>query len=147
MNPLFHPSVVGAGADRMDPALLASTHWTHWEDLKNIYGVGSDGYARQTWDNVGVQYGLEALTDGKITPQEFLDINAKVGSWKDPGHMVQEGQPFLPVGDLRPVEPPQHAPQLRRRRDTGAAPRGRPERDARRVHPRAVLRRRHRHAR
>jgi len=102
MNPLFHPSVVGAGADRMNPALLASTHWTHWEDVKNVYGVGSDGYARQTWDNVGVQYGLEALTDGKITPQEFLDINAKVGSWKDPGQMVQEGQPFLPVGTFDP---------------------------------------------
>ena len=102
MNPLFHPSVVGAGADRMNQALLASTHWTHWEDVKNIYGVGPDGYARQTWDNVGVQYGLGALTDGKITPQEFLDINAKVGSWKDPGQMVQEGQPFLPVGGFDP---------------------------------------------
>jgi Tannase-like family of unknown function (DUF6351) len=102
MNPLFHPSVVGAGADRMNQALLASTHWTHWEDLKNIYGVGSDGYARQTWDNVGVQYGLQALNDGRITPQEFLDVNAKVGSWKDAGQMVQEGQPFLPVGGFDP---------------------------------------------
>ena len=61
-----------------------------------------DGYARQTWDNVGVQYGLKALTDGNITPQEFLDLNARVGSWKDPGQMVQEGQPFLPVGGFDP---------------------------------------------
>ena len=31
------------------------------------------------WDNVGVQYGLQALRDGHITPLEFLDLNAKVG--------------------------------------------------------------------
>ena len=96
MNPLF--GTAGAGTERMDPAVMAAVHWTHWEDVKNVYGVGSDGYARQTWDNVGVQYGLQALTDGNITPAEFLQLNGKVGSWKDPGEMVQEGAPFLPVG-------------------------------------------------
>ena len=100
MNPLF--GTAGAGTERMDPAVMAAVHWTHWEDVKNIYGVGPDGYARQTWDNVGVQYGLEALKDGNITPQEFLDLNARVGSWKDPGEMVQEGRPFLPVGTFDP---------------------------------------------
>jgi hypothetical protein len=100
MNPLF--GTAGAGTERMDPAVMAKVHWTHWEDVKNVYGVGPDGYARQTWDNVGVQYGLKALTDGRITPAEFLDLNAKVGSWKDPGDMVQEGRPFLPVGELDP---------------------------------------------
>jgi hypothetical protein len=94
MNPLF--GTAGAGTERMDPAVMAAVHWTHWEDVKNVYGVGPDGYARQTWDNVGVQYGLQALTDGNITPAEFLDLNAKVGAWKDPGDMVQEGAPFLP---------------------------------------------------
>jgi Tannase-like family of unknown function (DUF6351) len=77
-------------------------HWTHWEDVKNIYGVGPDGYARQTWDNVGVQYGLQALKDGNISPQEFLDLNARIGSWVDPDEMVQEGQPFLPFGTFDP---------------------------------------------
>ncbi|HWM12222.1 MAG TPA: DUF6351 family protein [Solirubrobacteraceae bacterium] len=100
MNPLF--GTAGAGTERMDPAEMAAVHWTHWEDVKNVYGVGSDGYARQTWDNVGVQYGLEALTDGKITAAEFLHLNATVGSWKDPGEMVQEGRPFLPVGTFDP---------------------------------------------
>jgi hypothetical protein len=100
MNPLF--GTAGAGTERMDPALMAKVHWTHWEDVKNVYGVGPDGYARQTWDNVGVQYGLQALVDGKITPAEFLQLNATVGSWKDPGEMVQEGRPFLPVGTFDP---------------------------------------------
>ena len=70
MNPLF--GTAGAGTERMDPAVMAAVHWTHWEDVRNVYGVGPDGYARQTWDNVGVQYGLKALTDGNITPAEFL---------------------------------------------------------------------------
>jgi hypothetical protein len=94
MNPLFGSA--GAGTERMDPAVMAAVHWTHWEDVKNVYGVGDDGYARQTWDNVGVQYGLKALTDGNITPAEFLHLNATAGSWKDPGDMVQESLPFVP---------------------------------------------------
>ena len=26
--------------------VMAAVHWTHWEDLRNVYGVGADGYAR-----------------------------------------------------------------------------------------------------
>ena len=81
---------------------MAAVHWTHWEDVKNVYGVGPDGYALQTGDNVGVQYGLKALTDGNITPAEFLHLNATIGSWKDPGEMVQEGAPFVPGGTFDP---------------------------------------------
>ncbi|MGH9235806.1 MAG: DUF6351 family protein [Acidimicrobiales bacterium] len=68
--------------------------WTHWGDTRNIYGVGDDGFARVPWDNVGVQYGLEALKAGVITPAEFLDLNAQVGSWKETADMVPEGFPF-----------------------------------------------------
>jgi hypothetical protein len=116
MNPLFGSA--GAGAERMNPAEMAAVHWTHWEDLRNIYGVRPDGYARQTWDNVGVQYGLQALRDGHITPQEFLDLNAEAGSWKDPGEMVQEGRPFLPVGTFDPWS----ARNMRLSPDDGATP-------------------------
>ena len=83
---------------------MAKVHWTHAEDVKNVYGVGSDGYARMTLDNVGVQYGLKALKDGKITPAEFLNVNARVGSWKEPKDMVQEAFPF-------PAPPPPMPPQ------------------------------------
>jgi hypothetical protein len=130
MNPLFHPSVPGAGIERMDPAVLAATHWTHWEDVKNIYGVGPDGYARQTWDNVGVQYGLKALKDGNITPQEFLDLNARVGSWKDPGEMVQEGRPFLTVGSFDPWS----SRNMRLSADGGVTPAPRREGDIAAMH-------------
>jgi hypothetical protein len=55
------------------------------------------------------------------------------------------GGAAVPAGRrLRSLELAEHAPQPRRRRHTGAASRGRPGRDARCVHPRSVLRRRHR---
>jgi hypothetical protein len=79
----------------------AGVHWTHVDDLVNIYGTDADGYGRNPWDNVGVQYGLQALRDGVITPTEFLDLNAKVGSWKEPAQMLNEGFPF--VGGFSPA--------------------------------------------
>ena len=86
---------------------VLAIEWTHWADLVNIYGVGDDGFARSPWDNVGVQYGLEALVDGNITAEEFLKLNATVGGWKDAADMVQEGSPFFPPGviDLENWDP------------------------------------------
>jgi hypothetical protein len=72
-----------------------NTDWTHFEDAVNVYGVAADGFAASTWDNVGVQYGLGALVSGFLDADEFLDLNANVGSWKDEPDMVQEGCPFL----------------------------------------------------
>jgi hypothetical protein len=37
------------------------------------------GFAGLPLDNVGVQYGLEALTKGQITPAQFVDLNDKIG--------------------------------------------------------------------
>jgi hypothetical protein len=78
-----------------DPAVHGPVEWTHWGDLVNIYGTDATGFARSPWDNVGVQYGLEALTSGAITPEQFLDLNANVGSWKQSHEMVQEGCPYI----------------------------------------------------
>jgi hypothetical protein len=74
--------------------------WTHAGDLVNIYGTDETGFARRPWDNVGVQYGLQAVLDGVITPDEFLDLNAGVGGWKQSAEMVDEGFPF--AGPLTP---------------------------------------------
>jgi hypothetical protein len=41
-------------------------------------GLGR-GFAAVPTDNVGVQYGLRALRAGKITPAQFVDLNAKIG--------------------------------------------------------------------
>jgi len=75
---------------------IAAIRWTHYDDLRNVYGVDATGAARPTWDNVGVQYGLNSLKAGLITPGEFLHLNWFIGGWKHPSQMVQEGSPFLP---------------------------------------------------
>lgn len=82
------------------PGIMDDVQWTHYDDLRNIYGLDDNGYPRTPWDNVGVQYGLQALTAGVITPEEFLHLNTYIGGWKHPSEMVQEGFPFL--GDPTP---------------------------------------------
>jgi len=37
--------------------------------------------ARQTGDNIGIQYGLNALLAGAITPEEFVTLNEKIGGF------------------------------------------------------------------
>jgi hypothetical protein len=74
---------------------IAAIRWTHYDDLRNVYGVDASGAARPTWDNVGVQYGLGSLRAGHITAEEFLHLNWNIGGWKHPSDMVQEGFPFF----------------------------------------------------
>jgi hypothetical protein len=93
MNPLYGQA---PNQQNYEPQSdIAKIRWTHYDDLRNVYGVDATGAARPTWDNVGVQYGLRALKEGKITPQEFLHLNWHIGGWKHPSQMVQETFPFL----------------------------------------------------
>ena len=39
----------------------------------------SDGFAKRPLDNVGLQYGLQALNAGLITADQFVDLNSNVG--------------------------------------------------------------------
>ncbi|HET6214994.1 MAG TPA: DUF6351 family protein, partial [Micromonosporaceae bacterium] len=109
---------------QMDPpGVMLTVHWSHWDDLVNVYGVGPDGFARSPWDNVGVQYGLSALRNGTITPAEFLDLNAKVGSWRPSGEMVQEGCPYTPAACADPAQfDPWSARNMRLSPDGGVTP-------------------------
>jgi hypothetical protein len=47
--------------------------------MVNAFGRDSRGFARRGFDNVGVQYGLEGLRDGRISPAQFADFNSKIG--------------------------------------------------------------------
>ena len=59
---------------------------TIWETNLATYGRDpATGFARRSLDNVGVQYGLEALNRGAITPREFLDLNEKIGGFDNDG--------------------------------------------------------------
>jgi len=79
------------------PEAFANVKWTHWNDLEEYYGTDADGFAPIPIDNVGVQYGLQALVAGKIGADEFLRLNACAGSWKEQRDFVQykpESDPF-----------------------------------------------------
>ena len=92
MNPLYGQAPNQQNYEPLSD--IAAIRWTHYDDLRNIYGVDASGAARVTWDNVGVQYGLRSLKEGKITPAEFLHLNWNVGGWKQPS---RDGAGDLPV--------------------------------------------------
>ncbi len=66
---------------RYDPkANPSGARPTIFDAARNVYGVDpGTGAARRTFDNVGVQYGLDALNGGAITLKQFLDLNAGIG--------------------------------------------------------------------
>ena len=49
-----------------------------WTDVEKEAG---HGFAGSPFGNAGVQYGLEALNGGLITPAQFVDLNAKIGGF------------------------------------------------------------------
>ncbi|HEX9697008.1 MAG TPA: DUF6351 family protein [Actinomycetota bacterium] len=49
--------------------------------MKSVVGTRpSDGFANLPYANVGVQYGWHAVNSGQITPEQFVDLNEKIGS-------------------------------------------------------------------
>ena len=74
--------------------VVDKTHWNYWEDMAELFGRDDLGFANQTWGNIGVQYGLKALIDGKLTPQQFIHLNWYIGSWK-PANRMQSESIFL----------------------------------------------------
>jgi hypothetical protein len=60
-----------------------------YDHMVNIFGRDpATGYARRPLDNVGVQYGLQALNAGAISKQQFLDINQKIGGYDNNGNFI-----------------------------------------------------------
>jgi hypothetical protein len=59
---------------------------TVWESNVEVTGTDPDtGFARPGYDNEGIQYGLDALNAGVITPDQFVDLNAALGGFTDDG--------------------------------------------------------------
>ncbi len=90
LTPLVYNPRYASFLPHYSKPIQQATHWSHWDSLKYIFGHGEDGYAMRTWDNVGVQYGLNALRNLQITIKEFLHLNASVGGWKQPALLKQE---------------------------------------------------------
>jgi hypothetical protein len=50
--------------------------------MVNVFGRRpQDGFAGRPVGNVGLQYGLRALKSGRISPAQFVDLNAKIGGF------------------------------------------------------------------
>ena len=69
-----------------------------WDHSVNVYGRDpKTGFARRPLDNVGIQYGLAALNAGKISKEQFLDVNEKIGGFDIDGNMVAERMVADPI--------------------------------------------------
>jgi hypothetical protein len=69
----------------------------------NIASVGRSpetGFANQLLDNVGVQYGLQAMRDGIISVAEFLDMNTSIGGLNNDGQL-QSNRHSASIAGLR----------------------------------------------
>ena len=82
---------------------------TTYDHAKNVYGVvNSYGHAQRAIDNVGVQYGLNALLNKKITVPLFLKLNRNIGGldrdlkWMAPP--TSNGVAPRTVGELGAIE-------------------------------------------
>jgi len=56
------------------------TRCTLQDYMRSVFGQrAADGFAHYPYDNVGVQYGLVALNSRLILPEQFVDLNEKIG--------------------------------------------------------------------
>ena len=55
---------------------------TIYDHTINAYGRDpATGFARRPLDNVGIQYGLQALNDASISPAQFVELNERIGGF------------------------------------------------------------------
>jgi hypothetical protein len=71
---VYDPVTNPTGTRCSDPDLATAV----WGSTDNANAPGSTR-ARQTSDNVGIEYGLKALRSGAITAEEFITLNEKIG--------------------------------------------------------------------
>jgi len=100
-------SAMSRGANRIDPVLdcqmvpeelrydpqsnPTGTRCGVFNHAKNIYGTDrATGFANRPLDNVGIQYGLGALNAGDISPEQFLDLNERIGGLDSDAKVVPQ---------------------------------------------------------
>ena len=89
-----------------DPKLKArGVRCTYQDNLVSTFGIDpKTGFARNPFDNVGVQYGLQALNEGKISFEQFVEINARVGGLDIDGKTVPQRMVGDPIALRRAYE-------------------------------------------
>jgi Tannase-like family of unknown function (DUF6351) len=77
--PLLRPANCDKTSVRADQVYDASTNpkgvrCTYQDNMVNVFGRDpKTGFARRPFDNVGVQYGVGAFNDGRISFEQFVD--------------------------------------------------------------------------
>jgi hypothetical protein len=78
---------------------------TLYDYMVNVFGTLPDSsWAQVPWDNSGIQYGLKSLLAGKLSPQHFIDVNAKVGGFDIDHNLIParvKGYPFAVAAAYR----------------------------------------------
>jgi uncharacterized tannase-like protein DUF6351 len=89
-----------------DPKLKArGVRCTYQDNLVNVFGIDpKTGFARSPFDNVGVQYGLQALNEGKISFEQFIEVNTRVGGLDIDGKIVPQRMVGDPIALRRAYE-------------------------------------------
>ncbi|MGH2817255.1 MAG: DUF6351 family protein [Actinomycetota bacterium] len=119
-NPVSFTTVIpnSGKPNRSCPGLEDSQVWhptdnpdgvrcTLYDYMKNVFGLQGEPHptwANSPWDNVGVQYGLKPFLAGKITADQFIDLNTKIGGLDHEGQYVSdrsEGDPFAVAAAYR----------------------------------------------
>jgi len=94
-------AVVYAAIDADPAAKAKGVRCTFQDNLVNIFGKDpKTGFARNPYDNSGVQYGLKALNDGVINMAQFVDLNTRIGGHDSNGKIVGDRQ----VGDEQAIK-------------------------------------------
>jgi hypothetical protein len=96
----------GAFSSAIPPALIydpvenpGGIRGTFWDANVNAFGRNpATGFARTTYDNVGVQYGLLAVNSGAITPEEFVHLNEHIGGIDIDANLTPQRSVGDPIG-------------------------------------------------
>ncbi len=75
---------------------------TSFEQIATQLGRNpANGFAWRPLDNIGLEYGLEALQEGVITAEQFVSLNENVGGFDVIGQVVPERVVADPIGVQR----------------------------------------------
>lgn len=85
----------------------------------NLLGIDpSTGFAGRALDNVGVQYGLQALQKGAISAEQFVELNELAGGYDADGNL----QPARTLASPAALQPTYAYGRINRAENLGAIP-------------------------
>jgi hypothetical protein len=66
--------------------------------MVNVFGKRPDGFANRPFDSVGIQFGLDGLRTGVLSPAQFVDLNTHIGGLDYNGNFTPSRIAADPLG-------------------------------------------------